>query len=455
MDELTDAVGIARAVRAGRLTAGAAVAAALDRIDALAPELNAFTLVRHEAARREAAALDRLLNAVGPEAAGPLAGVPVAVKEEYDVAGEVTTLGGRGNSSAARADCAVVRRLRRAGAILVGRTNMPEFGQFPVGESAFHGDCLNPWDNERSPGGSSAGSAVAVATGAVPIALGADGGGSLRIPASACGVLGLKPTRGRVSSAPLSEHWFGLAGFGAITRTARDMAAVMDVISGNEAVDRWRLDSPERRFSDAVTARPRRLRILLATNPVMPGARTTPPVARAMRDFTAALRRAGHDVRQARVAWPVPTMPFLTLYFAGMRAEAQQVEHPDRLEPRTGTSVRLGSLIPQPVVRAALRHAERVRDGVEAAFGRADLLLLPTLLDLPGGAHDLHGRSWLSAMLASTPAVSNTAIFNVSGHPALSVPAGVSHGLPVGAQLVARTGREDLLLAVAAQLHTH
>ncbi|PHP53622.1 amidase family protein [Actinomyces ruminis] len=138
-----------------------------------------------------------------------------------------------------------------------------------------------------------------------------------------------------------------------------------------------------------------------------------------------------------------------------MHAEAQQVEHPERLEPRTRTSVRLGSLIPRPAVHAAQRQAERIRVDVEAAFGRADLLMLPTLLDLPGGAHDLRGRSWVAAMLASTPTVSNTAIFNVSRHPALSVPAGVSRGLPIGAQLVARTGRDDLLLAVAAQLHTH
>ena len=450
-----NAVDIARAVSAGRITARATIQAALERIDALDPDLNAFTVVRREAALREADALDRRIAAAGPGAAGPLAGVPVAVKEEYDVAGEVTTLGGRGNSSPARADCAVVGRLRQAGAIIVGRTNMPEFGQFPVGESAHHDDCLNPWDPARSPGGSSAGSAVAVATGAVPVAMGSDGGGSLRIPASACGVLGLKPTRGRVSSAPSADHWFGLAGFGALTRTAHDLAVVMDVISGNEPVDRWRLDAPTRRFVDAVDAPPPRLRILLAANAVMPGACSTPPVAQAVDGLAARLRKLDHDVRTARVAWPVPTAPFLTLYFAGMHVEAQQVEHPERLESRTRTSARLGALIPQPVVRAALRQAKRVRDGVEAAFGSADLLMLPTLLDLPGGAQDLRGRGWTAAMLASTPVVSNTAIFNVSGHPALSVPAGLSQGLPVGTQLVARTGREDLLLAVAAQLHTH
>ncbi|PHP53621.1 amidase family protein [Actinomyces ruminis] len=188
-----------------------------------------------------------------------------------------------------------------ARAVSAGRTNMPEFGQFPVGESAHHGACLNPWDPTRSPGGSSSGSAVAVATGAVPVAMGSDGGGSLRIPASACGVLGLKPTRGRVSSAPLAKHWFGLASFGAITRTARDLAAVMDVISGNEPVDRWRLPHPPKRFVDAISTPPRRLRILAATNTVMPGARPTPPVAQAAHDLAARLRELGHDARTARV----------------------------------------------------------------------------------------------------------------------------------------------------------
>ena len=443
------AVEIAREVRRGRMSARRSVEDALARIAAIDPDVNAFTVVRQRAALREAEQIDR----AGAALAGPLAGVPVAVKEEYDVAGEVTTLGGRGNTAPAHADCAVVQRLRAAGAVIVGRTNMSEFGQFPATQSALHGACLNPWDPSRSPGGSSGGSAVAVATGMVPVAMGSDGGGSLRIPASACGVVGLKPARGRVSSAPLDEHWLGLAGFGAITRGARDMALVMDVISGNAAGDRWRTAPPTRPFAESAEGGTGALRVLAASNPVMPGAGVTAPVGAAMRDFAQRLRALGHDVRGARVAWPTPTAAFLALYFAGVHREAAQVAHPERLEPRTRVSVRIGAALPAPVVRAARRHAQRIRAGVEAAFRSADLLLLPTMIDVPGGAHDLRGKGWAAAMLASTPTVSNTAIFNVSGHPAMSVHAGFSpEGLPIGAQLVARTGREDLLLTVAGQL---
>ena len=448
-DASPSAADIAHAVRQGQMSARQATADALARIDAIDPDVNAFTVVRARAALREAERIDE----AGAALAGPLAGVPVAVKEEYDVAGEVTTLGGRGSTAAAEEDCAVVQRLRAAGAVIVGRTNMSELGQFPATESALHGACLNPWDTSRSPGGSSGGSAVAVATGMVPVAMGADGGGSLRIPASACGVLGLKPTRGRVSSAPLREHWLGLAGFGAITRSAQDMALVMDVISGNEAGDRWRLAPPAGPFVESLESGTGPLRILAASNAVMPGAGVAPPVGAAMRDLRGRLRALGHDVRTARVAWPTPTASFLTLYFAGIRREAELVDHPERLEPRTRVSVRVGAALPACAVRAAERGAQRVRAGVEAAFLSADLLLLPTLIGAPGGAHDLRGKGWVAAMLASTPVVSNTAIFNVSGHPAVSVHAGFTpDGLPIGAQLVARTGREDLLLALAAQL---
>ena len=303
------AVEIARAVRRGRMSARRSVEDALARIAAIDPDVNAFTVVRQRAALREAEQIDR----AGAAHAGPLAGVPVAVKEEYDVAGEVTTLGGGGNTAPADADCAVVQRLRAAGAVIVGRTNMSEFGQFPATQSALHGACLNPWDPSRSPGGSSGGSAVAVATGMVPVAMGSDGGGSLRIPASACGVVGLKPARGRVSSAPLGEHWLGLAGFGAITRGARDMALVMDVISGNMAGDRWRTAPPTRPFAESAEGGTGALRVLAASNPVMPGAGVAAPVGAAMRDFAQRLRALGHDVRGARVAWPTPTAAFLAL----------------------------------------------------------------------------------------------------------------------------------------------
>lgn len=469
---LTSASDVVAGIRAGRTTARAVVDAALARADVLNPLLNAFTELRHRAARAQAEAVDADLAAGRP--LGPLAGVPVAVKEEYPEAGHVMTLGGRGNCAPETTDAEVITRLRRAGAVIIGRTLMPEFGQWPVGESEYHGAALNPWDATRSPGGSSSGSAVAVAAGIVPVAMGSDGGGSVRIPASACGLVGLKPSRGRVSLAPLAQAWSGMVTFGAITHDAADAALVLDVIHGNVDGDRWTLTAPERPYSEVVAAARRAhagpggavaaraagptaglgrpLRILHATNQVL-GACPDPAVAAAVERFAERLAGTGHDVRAARVAWPDPAPTFLTLYTAGMYEESTQVQHPERLSRRTRRSARLGALLPEHVVGTARRRRDLLAVRLDKAFGRADLLLLPTLNGLPIGAHDFAGRGWLSALLASADIIENTALFNVTGHPCVSVPAGLSPtGLPVGAQLVARRGREDLLLAAVAGL---
>ena len=446
------ATAIASDVRRGARTARAVVEESLGRIERINPRLNAFSVVRTEQVRAEADAVDAAL-ARGADP-GPLAGVPVAVKEEYDVAGDVTTLGGLGNSTPRAADCEVVRRLRAAGAVVVGRTTMPEFGQFPIGQSEYHGTTLNPWDPHRSPGGSSAGSGVAVATGAVPVAMGADGGGSVRIPASACGVLGLKPTRGRISPAPLAEHWYGLATFGVLSRTAEDAAVVLGVVSGNVPGDTWTLPAPERPFTEAVQRATRPMRILAATNPVLRGA-TAPGVSNALDDLTERLRTLGHDVRCARVSWPDPTAAFLPLYLAGIHQEADQVEHPELLTAHTRRTARLGAAVTPRMVAAAQREAERCARVLDAAFASADLIMLPTLTDPPIGATDFTARGWLSSLLRSSGIIGNTALLNVTGHPGVSVPAGLADGVPVGAQFVARRRREDLLLAVAAQLDRH
>jgi amidase len=200
------AVEIVEACAAGDTSPEAEVARSLAVIEERDPDLNAFSVVLANEAREQA----RFLELGQGGARGPLFGVPVAIKEELDVAGCVTTYGGHGNSTPAAADGEVVRRLREAGAIVVGKTQMPEFGAFPYTESARHGYTRNPWRRGFSPGGSSGGSAVAVSTGMVPVALGGDGGGSIRIPAACCGVFGLKPQRGRVTSAPHEHLWWAL-----------------------------------------------------------------------------------------------------------------------------------------------------------------------------------------------------------------------------------------------------
>ncbi|WP_226963423.1 amidase family protein [Nostocoides sp. F2B08] len=424
------AVETAAAVRAGRLTAREAVAAAFERLERHDPALNAFTVVRGDEALAEARAVD----AGGAGRGGPLAGVPVAVKEEYDVVGTVTTLGGRGNSTLATSDSEVVRRLRTAGAVIVGKTTMPEFGQVPITESEATGVTRNPWSLAHGPGGSSGGSAAAVAAGIVPLALGADGGGSIRLPAAACGLVGLKPTRGRISLAPLAQHWYALVTLGGLTRTVRDSALLLDVVAGSMAGDRWRLPPPEQPFEAAVDREPGRLRIGWSTRPVQPGVRTHPEVARATAAVADRLDALGHDVREGAPRWPLVQDAFIPQFFAGMREEAGQVDHPERLERRTRETVRLGGWVTPALVERALRRGEELASVVdERVLASADVVMVPTVPGLVPDADALGRRGGVRTMLTSLPLVTNATLANVTGHPAISVPAGLdSRGVPSG-----------------------
>ena len=447
------AVETATAVRSGRMTAREAVQGALDRLGRHEPALNAFTLVRADAALDEADALD----SGGAGSDGPLAGVPVVVKEEYDVAGTVTTLGGRGNSTPAARDSEVVRRLRAAGAVVVGKTTMPEFGQVPLTESEATGITRNPWSPAHGPGGSSGGSAAAVAAGIVPIGLAADGGGSIRIPASSCGLVGLKPTRGRITLAPLAQHWYALVTLGAVTRSVLDSAVLLDVVSGAMPTDRWRLPRPEEPFAAAVGRHPGPVRIGWTTRPVQPGIRTHRDVVAALARVAATLASLGHDVREGSPRWPVLHDAFLPQFFAGMRAETGLVEHPERLERRTRETARLAGWARPAVVDRALRRGEEIAETVDArVLGSADIVLIPTMPVPVPPAGILGRKGAVRSLVTSLPFVTNTTLANVTGHPAISVPAGLdAAGVPIGVQLIARRGREDLLLAVAAQLERH
>jgi amidase len=444
------AVETAAAVREGRMSAREAVATALERLERHEPALNAFTVVRADEALAEAEAID----AGGEGSGGPLAGVPVAVKEEYDVAGTVTTLGGHGNSTPAARDSEVVRRLRAAGAVVIGKTTMPEFGQVPITESDATGITRNPWSLEHGSGGSSGGSAAAVAAGIVPIGMGADGGGSIRIPASSCGIVGLKPTRGRITLAPLAQHWFGLVALGTLTRSVRDSAVLLDVVSGSLPSDRWTLPDPDEPFAAAVERDPGTLRIGWTTIPVQPGVRTHRAVVRATAALAATLAGLGHDVREGSPRWPLLLDAFLPQFFAGMRQEVGQVEHPERLERRTRETVRLSGWARPAVVERALRRGEEIAEVVDSeVLGSADVVLLPVMPVPAPRAGRVGHKGGLRTMLTSLPLVTNATLVNVSGHPALSVPAGFDDdGVPIGGQLIARRGREDLLLSLGAQL---
>ena len=349
--------------------------AALARITERDPALHAISALRAEAALADADALD----AGGHGHDGRLAGVPVAIKEELDVADMVTTFGGRANTTPAAADCESVRRLRAAGAVVVAKTAMPEFGQFPFTESAARGSTHNPWDRTRSTGGSSGGSAAAVASGMVPVAMGGDGGGSIRIPASCCGLVGLKPMRGRVSTAPYAALWGALGTLGPLTRTVADTALVYDVLAGSTPTDRWSAPAPRRPFLEAATHDPEPLRIAWTTKPVLPGTRVDPQVAAATEATAEALAGLGHHVERFDPRWPVPTSAFIPQFYGSIREETGYVEHPERLEWRTRATARLGGWARPGVVAAAERSGERVAAALTERLAGWDLLITPTI----------------------------------------------------------------------------
>lgn len=445
-DELAhlSAVDHAEAVRSGQITARTGVVAALQRIHAANPRLNAFTQVLAEEALEAAERLD----AGGPGHDGRLAGVPVAIKAESEVAGQVTTYGGRGNTTPAATDSESVRRLRAAGAIVVGITSMPEFGQFPFTESVAFGVTRNPRAATRTPGGSSGGSAAAVAAGLVPVAMGGDGGGSIRIPSSCCGLVGLKPVRGRVSAAPQPAVWDALGTVGPLTRTVADTAAVYDVISGNVDVDRYRADLLPRSFADSLQDEtPRRVAVVTRAN--SPAIRVPAEVVRAVTDTADRLAALGHHVEVLEERWPFDGAAFVPQFLAALHASPGLVEHPERLERRTRTTARMGAAVSGPALRAAQRAGEKLRE----KYAGHDVVLSPTLGCLPPELGQLDAAGSVRAMLRAMPMIAFTSLANVTGQPAISLPVAASaDGTPIGVQLLGVQLDETVPLALAAQL---
>jgi amidase len=445
--------GVVETVRlttSGSTSARAVVEESLGRIAELDARLNAFTVVLTEDARAEADARDATLARGGTP--GPLHGVPIAIKEELDVARCVTTFGGRANSTPATADGEVVRRLRAAGAVVVGKTAMPEFGAFPFTESEATGYTLNPWDVARSPGGSSGGSAVAVATGMVPVAIGGDGGGSIRVPASFCGLYGLKPQRGRVTTAPHPHLWWALGVVGPLTRSVADSALVYDVIRGNLPTDRFRAGGDES-FVIAAAREPGRLRVGWSLKVPTLGVRLHPVHAAAVRDTAHLLADLGHEVREIDPRYPDPTVAFVPQFFAGIRTEADEVEHYDRLERRTRQTYRMGAWVRPRVRESALRQTEAYSAKANRVFDEVDVLLSPVTAHRPPKLGIVMGKGTVRSSLASVPTVTYMVPWNVAGNPAASVPCGIAgDGLPVAVQLVGRTDGEATLLSLSAQL---
>lgn len=440
--------GIARQaelVRAGEVSPRELVELCLERTARIGPRLNAIRVVFAERALAEADQAAARLRG-GDER--PLLGVPILVKDDVDVAGEVTGKGTGAEDRPAAADAEVVRRLRAAGAIVLGKTHVPELMMWPFTESATWGVTRNPWALDRSPGGSSGGSAAAVAAGLIGAAMATDGAGSIRIPATCCALFGLKPQRGRVPTAPAEDSWQGLTTIGCVTRTVRDTALWYDVTADRAG------DEDAEPFLAAAAREPGPLRIACSTqNPLF-----APLHAEQRGAYEATielLRSLGHTVEEVKVPYGDVLGEIVPRYLRGIADDAADLAHPRRLERRTRAMARMGRLLPDAVVARAREHEAATVQRLGRLFEVHDVLLTPgtAQLPLPVGRYEGRGALWtFNGAARYTP---YTPAWNVTGQPAASVPAGfTADGVPLGVQLVGRARGEAALLSLSAQLET-
>jgi amidase len=351
----------------------------------------------------------------------------------------------------------VVRRLREAGAVIIGKTNVPELTQWPFTETATFGATRNPWDVQHAPGGSSGGSAAAVAAGLVGAALGSDGAGSIRIPAAWCGLFGLKPQRGRVSMAPRSRGWHGLSVKGLLARTVADTALFHDVASGAIDIDADRVPAPDVPFATAAATPPGALRIAYSTSvPVGVIAKLDVDQRKAFEETVELLRSLGHQLSEQDPDYGPGAIPaVLVRYLRGIHDNAVAMPHPERLERRTQAMSRLGGLIPQSLLERALASELEFTRRLNRVFEHHDVLLTPATAAPPPRIGQLQGRGALWTLNTVGGWVPYNGVWNVTGQPAASVPAGFgADGLPRAVQLVGRPGDESTLLSLAGQLES-
>jgi amidase len=448
------AVRQAEMVRAGEISAAEIVQLHLERIGRIDPQLNSFRVVLGERALLEAEQADARLRS-GDE--GPLLGVPIALKDNHDLAGELTTHGTNGFSDPAEADCEMVRRLREAGAIVVGKVNMPELATLDPTESMTWGVSRNPWNLGRGPGGSSGGSSAAVAAGLVSLASASDGAGSIRVPAASCGVFGLKPQRGRIPLAPELEHWNGLTVSGAISRTVLDSALWLDVTAGNSA-EPGAPPPPNRPFVESAKSTPGKLRIAYSTA-IPPNVVAAPIVSDAAEgavdDTAELLRSLGHETVPNDPVWGNVMENFTPRFLKGIAEDYARVPHPERLEQRTRELAEFGRALPQEQFEQALLARELDAARINAIFESHDALMTPvsaSAAPLPIGSWD--GHDALSALMGMAQHHGwYTSPWNHLGNPAMAVPAGFTDdGMPLSVQIIGRPGDESTLLSLAAQL---
>jgi amidase len=449
---------LAALVRSGELTARELVQASLDRIAELNPSLNAFVDVFAQDALAEA-------DQIGPGDPRPFAGVPIAIKNNRPVAGRRLTFAANfAGDFIAPYDHNVVARLKRAGFVIVGTTTLPEWGILPTTETARFGATRNPWDQSRTTGGSSGGSAAAVASGMVPIAHANDGGGSTRIPAACCGLVGLKPQRGRISLAPEIGHAF-LVQDGVLTRSVRETAEVLDLLAGYEPGDVSWAPPPATPFAQQAAATPGRRRIAWTALSPVADASVDPVAVQAVQDAAALLESLGHDVVEADPPWVQPHAEQAFQLTFGP-AVCAQIELAAMLAGRAPTAQDM-----EPLSWALYELCKGV-DSVQALLaefqlhgvGRAlvtwaaqyDFVLTPALAEAPvtlGTIDPLDASDPMSAYTRSSHFTPFTAPLNISGQPAISLPLYQrDDGLPLAVQVIGQPAGEGELLALAAQL---
>jgi amidase len=477
-----DALGLAELVRRREVSARELVVTAIERIDTLNPQINAVIHRLYD---------DALATADAPTGDGPFAGVPFLLKDLLSwYAGAPIRSGSRIlNGFIAPHDSEIVRRYRKSGVVILGKTNTPEFGLTPFTEPELFGPTCNPWDTARTSGGSSGGSAAAVASGMVPMAGGGDGGGSIRIPASCCGIFGLKPTRGRTPTGPIEgELWEGAVIEHVLTRSVRDSAAMLDAISGPEAGAPYVTPAPARPFIDEVGADPGRLRIAFTDKPLL-GDQMDDDCKAALRDTVSLLESLGHTVVEASPPLDRDAFlhAFLLMVCAESDADLADAEaatglraSPANVETATWALALLGRSYNAGAMARARRHLERTSRSVGRWFEgyEFDVLVTPTLTTPPfltgalqPPAHEMAalkalGHLRAGGVLRMAGALEKAArrvfdwiacppLFNVTGQPAMSVPlAWSAAGLPIGMHFAARWGDEATLFRLAAQLET-
>ncbi|OBY32325.1 amidase family protein [Mycolicibacter kumamotonensis] len=446
---------LAQLVREREVSPRELVTLYLDRIARLDPVLNVFRTVLGDTAMAEAAQVERRL------AAGevlPLAGVPIAVKDDTDVAGVSSMCGTGIDVGPASTDSAAVRRLRAAGAVIIGKTHLSEFGAYPVCESATWGVTRNPWDLYRTPGGSSGGSAAAVASGMVPGATGSDSGGSVRIPAACCGLVGLKGQRGRISTKESPERAYrfhGLNHIGPLARSVVDAALLHDAMTGPEPDDEIPSPPPAPPLMDALRTPTRPLRIAMSFKPVVP-VHVSDEVRRPVRETAELLRSLGHEVVERDPVYPVVGIAaVLALFMNGFAHEIERLPETELLERRMQAEARTSRLVPDWLARRAVAAEPRITARSQRPIADFDILMTPVLAIPPVRVGYFEGFGPARAMLRMLKFIPFTFPQCYSGQPAMSVPTGIAaDGVPEAVHLVARANDEATLISLAAQIES-